>query len=210
MKAHKTSGTTLKHDALTKSKTKITTIIGIDPGLQKLGIGILQLKDSKPIAPDIIQVTKKRTKLHFCPKNIAKSIAGYSTITLNLKQNHTLDARLYYIFEELSKIFEQHQPCLVMVEDAFVGINKNSALKLGLARGSILTAIGKHRLKYQAIPPKQIKMEVAGNGAAQKEEIDALFHTLLPKWKNNTSLDAADALAAAFCGVKLLPNIHIA
>ena len=204
MKAHKISGTTLKHDVLKQGKAKISTIIGIDPGLQKMGIGILQLKDSKPVKPEIVQVTKKRTKHHFCPKNIAKSIAGYSTITLKLKQNHTLDARLHYIFEELSKLFEEHNPCLVMVEDAFVGINKNSALKLGLARGSILTAIGKHRLKYEAIPPKQIKMEVAGNGAAQKEEIDELFNQLLPKWEHNTSLDAADALAAAFCGVKVI------
>lgn len=203
MKAQSPAGTILKNDNLKKSPKDTLTIIGIDPGLQNLGIGIIQISCKKQIKTQEIPITKKRSKTYYPPHEIAKCLLGYSCITFKLKQTRTLETRLYYIYENLCQLIEEHQPNLVIVEDAFVGINKNAAMKLGLSRGCILTVLGRYKTKYIAIPPKRIKMEFANNGAAQKEEIYDIFSKVLKKW-SRTSLDSSDALAAAFCGVKWL------
>lgn len=215
MKAPKQSGTILRNDVIIKKskvakikKEDLYTIIGIDPGLQHLGVGIISIEKNKIIKPEIKQITKKKFKKHYNPTTIAKYIIGYSSIIIKLKQNHEIDRRLHYIFETLSALFVEHGPDLIIVEDAFVGLNKNSALKLGLARGAILTAIGGNKIPYQTIPPKQIKMEITGNGCAMKEEILELLESLLPHWNKNldktSSHDASDAMAAAFCGIKFI------
>ncbi len=202
MKAQSPVGTILKNEVLEKNPKNSITIIGIDPGLQNLGIGIIQLATNKKIKTQEIPITKKRSKTYYTPSEIAKCIHGYSCMTIKLKQRE-LDERLYYIYEQICIIFEEHQPTLVIVEDSFVGINKNSALKLGLARGCILTALGKYKIAHETIAAKQIKMEVMNKGDAKKEDIYALFEKILPKW-SKTSLDSSDALAGAMCGIKIL------
>lgn len=206
MKARSPAGTISKNSTIKKLKNGYT-IIGIDPGLQNLGISVIQLTHNKKIKTRQVAITKKRSKTVYPTAEIAKCLSGYCCMTLKLKQTRKLEERLYYIYEQICAVLEEHKPKLVVVEDAFVGINKNSALKLGLARGCILTALGKYNIPYQAIAPKLIKHEILEKGDAQKEEIYALFEKLLPKW-SNTSLDSTDALAAAFCGIKRLDELN--
>lgn len=219
MKAFKTVGTILKNDPIfcnntkTKSKKKNAIenptnlsqvgeiIIGIDPGLQNLGIGIIALKPNALI--ESTTIGKRKFKEIFEPEKMATAIAGYQYALLRIKPNRLIQDKLFFIFETMSALFEEYKPKMIIVEDAFIGINKNSGLKLGLARGAILTAIGKHNLAFETLPPKQIKMEVSSNGAAQKEDIQDALAKLLPNWPKEMKFDSSDAIAAAFCGIKL-------
>jgi len=205
MKARSPAGTILKNSALKKKPKNSYTIIGIDPGLMNLGVGIIQISTAKKVKTLEVPITKKRSKTVYPASEIAKCVLGYACITFKLKQTRPIEERLYYIYDQLCEIMAEHQPSFVVVEDAFVGLNKNSGLKLGIVRGAILTTLGKSSIPYEAIAPKQIKSEVAERGDAQKEDIYDLFAKLLPKW-TKTSLDSSDALAAAFCGIKALIN----
>lgn len=203
MKIPKPAGTIIKNEFLIK-EDNCEIIIGIDPGLQNLGIGIIQIQNHKTVTTETVAITKKKSKLLYHAHEIAKCLSGYACITLKLRTASSIEERLYYIYEQLSILFEIYSPKLIVVENAFVGVNKNSALKLGMARGCIFTAIGKHKITAYAIPPKQIKMEITGKGDAKKEDINELFQQIFPDWGNNNTLDSSDALAAAFCGVKVL------
>ena len=212
MKTHKRAGTITKNQIKTNGlitnelmikNNKCDIIIGIDPGLQNLGIGIIQIEKNGTIITETVAITKKKSKTLYHVHEIAKCLSAYECITIKMRVASTIEERLYYAFEQLSILFENYQPKLIMVENAFVGVNKNSALKLGMARGCIFTAIGKYKLTAHTISPKQIKMEITGKGDAKKEDIPQMFEKILPNWENNT-LDSSDALAAAFCGVKLL------
>lgn len=171
-------------------------IIGIDPGLKFLGIGIIE------IDPQIFITIEKDHKEQIKAESLIPLITQYTHLLLKIKTNKGTPEKLHFIYETLDKIIEKHTPDLIIVEDSFVGINKNSAIKLGLARGSILTVIGKHKVRIENIAPKRIKMEVTQRGDAQKEDIEQFFEKNLENWKNNEKLDSTDALAASFCGIK--------
>lgn len=191
-----------EENAKEKVNQNITTIIGIDPGLKNLGIGIIKIDISKIGEASIIGKKKKITI--FEPPALARCVVEYAHLLLKIKQARKIEEKLWFIFETLDNLFQEHIPNLVIVEDAFVGINKNSALKLGLARGCILSVVGKHGTMFQTLAPKLIKAELTGNGAAQKEDIQTTFHQLLKNWPENMQFDSSDALAAAFCGIKIL------
>lgn len=207
MKAYKPVGTILKNEVFSKKQPNAEVIIGIDPGLQNLGIGIIKIKPNS-----IVNARIHKKKTLFDPANIAQNIVSYSYMLIKFKPGRNLEAKLAFAFENISKLFEELEPKLLVIEDAFVGINKNSALKLGIMRGCILTIAGLHKVECETMPPAQIKMLVTGNGAAQKEDIRAIFADFLPNWSkidyHNIPLDSSDALAAAFCGIKSLAKIE--
>ena len=195
MKALKTVGTTLKNTALKCTGSEI--IIGIDPGLAHLGIGIISLNNNELE----YEIGKKEKKI-FKSELTAKLIDGYEYILLKIKQNRKIEEKLEFIFDALNEVIKEYNPKLMIVEDAFVGVNKNSALKLGIVRGCILTAIGKNKIPFETVSPRQIKMEITTSGAAQKEEIQETFSKILPNWPKEIKFDCSDAIAAAFCGIK--------
>jgi len=180
------------------------TIIGIDPGLQNLGIGIIHLVKNPIIEPSLIG--KRVKKEVFEPAKMAEFVASYQYALIKINPTRSLHEKLFFIFEKMCEIFELYSPKLVILEDAFIGINKNSGLKLGLARGAILTAIGKFSINFETLPPKQIKAEVTCKGTAEKHEIQASLAKLLPNLPSKMPFDSSDALAAALCGIKFFRN----
>lgn len=146
-------------------------ILGIDPGSRKTGYGIIQSDGQKLVRVDSGCIC------------LAKG---------------ELIERLGKITTTLSEIIKQHNPEFIAIEQVFMYVNPNSALKLGQARGAAIVAASLHQLAYAEYSARQVKQAVVGYGAAAKAQVQMMVRSLL---KLNTPLqeDEADALAIAVC-----------
>lgn len=146
-------------------------IIGIDPGLQRTGWGIIDV------------VGNKLTHI------------SHGVIATDSKA--TMAARLVHIFDELTKMITLWQPEEAAIEETFVNKNAASSLKLGQARGVAIAASAKLGLVVAEYSANLVKKSVVGAGHAEKEQVQAMIKILLPGVE--ASSDAADALAVAIC-----------
>jgi crossover junction endodeoxyribonuclease RuvC len=159
------------NDSSKNNSSKI--ILGIDPGTRITGFGILKVIDN------FFQV------LDFgCVKP---------------PQNLNLTKRYFIIFESVEKIIEKYKPDAVAVETQFVNKNAQSAIKLGMARGSIIIAAEKNNVPIYEYSPREAKLAVVGNGNASKQQIQKMLKMLLNLSEDPAPEDAADALALAIC-----------
>lgn len=149
----------------------MTVILGIDPGSQITGYGIIKTEAQNNIylASGCIKVSKHEPGQH-------------------LKQ----------IFAGLTEIITTYQPIEVGIEQIFMHRNPNSAIKLGEARGVAIVAAAMHSLSIAEYSARQIKQSVVGFGAAKKEQVQHMVKYLL-NLSGVPQPDAADALAVALC-----------
>lgn len=148
-------------------------ILGIDPGTNVLGFGIIGIK---------------KNKLFIITSGIVK---------LNKLANHEL--KLKSIFENITTLIEQYLPDEVAIEAPFFGKNVQSMLKLGRAQGVAMAAVLIRDLPIQEYSPRKIKKAITGNGASSKEQVAAMLKTILNLKEIPKMLDATDGLAAAVC-----------
>jgi crossover junction endodeoxyribonuclease RuvC len=147
-------------------------IIGLDPGLQHTGWGVIDQNGSH---------------LSYVACGRISSVASQA-----------LAERLAEIHAGLNAVIELHQPEAAAVEETFVNKNPTSTLKLGLARGVALLTPALHKLQVYEYPANLIKKSVVGAGHAGKEQVQVMVRVLLPASQAG-SPDAADALAVAIC-----------
>lgn len=150
----------------------IMRILGIDPGLNKTGWGIIE---------------KTGSKLSFIAAGLVKTQAALP-----------LYARLAAIDKGLSDVVMRYAPQVAAVEETFVNRNPASALKLGQARGVCVLAPARHNLEVFEYGANLVKKSVVGSGHADKNQIGMMVKTLLPK-SGKLTADEADALAIAIC-----------
>jgi crossover junction endodeoxyribonuclease RuvC len=151
-------------------------IIGLDPGLQHTGWGIIDQDGSR---------------LSFVAAGRISSVAS-----------RPLAERLVEIHTGLVAVLDAHQPDTAAVEETFVNKNPTSTLKLGLARGVVLLTPALHKLEVFEYPANLIKKSVVGAGHAGKEQVQVMVRVILPASALDSgtgSPDAADALAVAIC-----------
>ena len=150
-------------------------IIGIDPGTNVMGYGILGVKGKKP------------------------SMIAMGVIELKKFESHYL--RLSRIFERVTMLVEQYLPDEMAIEAPFFGKNVQSMLKLGRAQGVAMAAALSRDVPITEYEPRKIKMAITGNGAASKEQVQEMLRRILDIPRENLlpQLDATDALAAALC-----------
>ena len=144
-------------------------IIGIDPGLQATGWGV--------IAPEGAQL-----------RNVDHGIIR-TTTRMNDPE------RLALIFEGLRNVITNYQPEIAVIEEIFVKDNPRSALRLGLARGVAILACAQARLVLSEISARKVKQAVTGTGTADKKQVADMVSRLLGIPPPPS--DAADALALA-------------
>ncbi len=147
-------------------------ILGIDPGLQKTGWGM---------------IVSESNRLQFL---------ACGTIQTNPAQ--TTAERLAEISMQLEKIINEWTPDEAAIEETFVNKNPASALKLGVARGAAMVTPARMGLSVAEYPANLVKKSVVGTGHATKDQIGMMIHTLLPT-SGKMGADAADALAIAIC-----------
>ncbi|MGH0032382.1 MAG: crossover junction endodeoxyribonuclease RuvC [Myxococcota bacterium] len=147
-------------------------ILGIDPGSQVTGYGVVERRDGELV-------------------HVAHG-------TLRASKEQRAEQRLDALYRALLEVIEQHRPEMASVEQLFVARGARSALVLGQARGVALAAIGRAGLALHEYAPSRIKQSVAANGRASKLQVQRAVKRMLSLQKTPAS-DAADALAAALC-----------
>ena len=148
-------------------------IMGIDPGTNVMGYGVLGISGKKVevVVMGVIQLSKFES--HY--------------------------KRLHRIFERVTGLVEQYLPDELAIEAPFFGKNVQSMLKLGRAQGVAMAAALSRDIPIAEYAPLSIKQAVTGTGSASKERVAEMLRRLLniPQENMPRLLDATDALAAA-------------
>jgi len=144
-------------------------ILGIDPGSNRTGFGVLQGK--VPLEYGCI-----------CPP-----------------KGSSLAKKYLEIFEAVCFLIQKYQPGVMAIETQFVHKNIQSAIKLGMARGACLIAAAKFEVEVFEYAPKKIKLAATGVGGASKHQVSRMMERILGLAAPITPDDAADALAIALC-----------
>ena len=147
-------------------------ILGIDPGLERIGYGFVSREGStiKPIAYGLIETPR---------------IA--------------ITDRLRLIDEQLQELLAQYQPNSVATERQLFAANKTTALDVAKSLGVILLACGKRGLPWAEYTPPEVKLAVVGHGGADKKQVQFMVSKLLGLATVPKPDDVADALAIAIC-----------
>jgi crossover junction endodeoxyribonuclease RuvC len=152
------------------AKEKI--ILGIDPGTNVMGFGILSISNNK------------------------LSTLGLGAVHIKEKD---YGLKLKIIFERTTSLISQFQPDELAIEAPFYGKNVQSMLKLGRAQGVAMAAALMRDIPIAEYSPRKIKQSITGNGAASKEQVASMLKTLVNLETLPKDLDATDGLAVAIC-----------
>ena len=147
-------------------------ILGIDPGLQTTGFGVVDVDGSR------------------------LSYVGSGTIKTTHLALGDLPGRLKVIFDGICEITERYQPDAATIEIIFVNVNPQSTLLLGQARGASITALVSRGLPVAEYTALQMKKAVVGHGRAAKTQVQEMVRRLLDL-PGLPGPDAADALGMA-------------
>lgn len=149
----------------------MTRILGIDPGSQRTGVGVIDVGDDGRIR-----------HVHHQP--------------LVLLDAESFPLRLRRLLDGLWALIEEHHPDEVAIEQVFLSNNAMSALKLGQARGAAISAVVARDLPVSEYAAKEVKLAVVGTGNADKRQVQHMVGMMLGL-SGRLQADAADALAVA-------------
>jgi crossover junction endodeoxyribonuclease RuvC len=110
-----------------------------------------------------------------------------------------VEQRLAQVVTELSTLIERWRPDAAVLESPFLGLNPRSLVILAQARGALLALAAQRGVVVHEYSPAEIKSAVAGNGRADKEQVERMVRLQLALGAERLAADAADALAAALC-----------
>jgi crossover junction endodeoxyribonuclease RuvC len=147
-------------------------ILGIDPGLQCTGFGVIDATGAR--LAYVASGTVKTTQL----------------------ERGDLPGRLKLLFDGVREVAERYRPEVAAVEIVFVNVNPQSTLMLGQARGACLTALVSSGLPVAEYTALQMKQAVVGHGKAAKHQVQEMVRRLLAL-PALPGPDAADALGMA-------------
>jgi crossover junction endodeoxyribonuclease RuvC len=150
-------------------------VLGIDPGSETLGWGVVEGSGSNYSLVDH-GVVRSSTKLAF-------------------------SKRLQNVYNGVADVIDRFQPDTLAVEDTFYAVNVSVALKLGQVRGVMLLLAEQRGLAIAEYSPRLIKQTVVGYGNAEKHQVQEMVKVLLKMRSVPTPHDAADALAITICHI---------
>ncbi len=148
--------------------------MGIDPGTQVTGIGII----------DIVE----KGRIQLCIYDAIRT-----------KRTNPLALRLKEIFEGIDYFIEKYEPNFVAIEDIFYSENVKTAIVMGQARGVSMLAPALKNIDIAEYSPREVKLAVVGNGGASKNQVQYMVKNILNLKEEIHPADAADALAVAIC-----------
>jgi crossover junction endodeoxyribonuclease RuvC len=154
---------------------QIVRVIGVDPGTESLGYGIVDTDGRRHslIACGAVQVSRR---------------ISFATRLLNIDR-------------DLTSIIEKFQPHVCSIEESFYAVNVKTAIKLGHVRGVAMVAAARAGLAIHEYTPATIKGALVGTGRAEKHQVAEMVRVLLRLAEAPTPHDASDALAAAICHI---------
>ena len=151
-------------------------VLGVDPGLTRCGLGIVEGSPGKP--PTLVAVGVIRTPADL---DVAK--------------------RLVRIEAELEEWITEYRPDAVAVERVFAQHNVRTVMGTAQASGVAMVVAARRGLPVALHTPSEVKAAVTGSGRADKEQVTTMVTRILKLAERPTPADAADALALAICHV---------
>src|SRR3954452_16251607 len=153
--------------------TPMVIVLGIDPGTQNTGYGVVFARGQRLAALDggVIETSPRLP----------------------------LEKRLTTIHARLGDLIKEHAPTAIAIEDLFFGQNARSAFQVGQARGVVMLAAGLHGIPAYSYTPQVVKQAVCGSGSAEKSQVQRMVGALLQLPEPPRPDHAADALAVAIC-----------
>lgn len=147
------------------------TILGIDPGVARVGWGVI--RNTKP---DLTTL-------------------AYGLITT--EKDMQKEFRLYSIYEGMNALFKKYSPDVMSVEDLFFATNAKTAISVGEARGVILLSAAIAKVPVVSYTPLSVKRTITGDGHADKKQVEKMIVQLLHLKEVPKIDDTSDALAIA-------------
>lgn len=147
-----------------------TVILGIDPGLERIGYGLIRRDGSR-----------------------LTSIA-YGLITT---PRIALPDRVRMVHEEVTKLIDEHEPDCLATERLLFTVNKTNAMDVAKSLGVVLLATSQRGLPWAEYSPPEVKQSVTGQGNADKKQVQFMVTRLLGLKETPKPDDVADALAIA-------------
>lgn len=148
-------------------------ILGIDPGTNVMGFGVIELEGK------------------------GLKMLSLGVIKLGHLDDHAL--KLKSIFDQNIALIDQFNPDELAIEAPFFGKNVQSMLKLGRAQGVAIAAALSRSIPVFEYSPRKIKQSITGKGGASKEQVAAMLQQILHFEQLPQYLDATDGLAVAVC-----------
>jgi crossover junction endodeoxyribonuclease RuvC len=148
-------------------------VLGIDPGSETLGWGVVE------------------------GENLKYKLVDFGTVKSSPKEKFS--KRLLKIHQGVDAVIEKFQPDVLSIEEAFYSVNVNVAMKLGQVRGAVIVLGELKGLEIAEYSPRLVKQTVVGYGNAEKHQVQEMVRLLLRLQKAPEPHDAADALAIAIC-----------
>ncbi|TCC48581.1 crossover junction endodeoxyribonuclease RuvC [Kribbella capetownensis] len=151
-------------------------VLGVDPGLTRCGLGVVEGTPGKP--PALVAVGVIRTPAEL-----------------------DVSRRLVQIEAELDEWITEHRPDAVAVERVFAQHNVRTVMGTAQASGVAMVVAARRGLPVSLHTPSEVKAAVTGSGRAGKEQVTTMVTRILKLAERPTPADAADALALAICQV---------
>jgi crossover junction endodeoxyribonuclease RuvC len=149
-------------------------VLGIDPGLTRCGIGIVDVQPNRQAA--LVTVTVIRT-----PPSMP------------------LEERLLTVGNGIEALLDEHRPAVVAIERVFAQQNLHTVMGVAQVSGVALHAAAKRKLPVALHTPTEVKAAITGYGSADKKQVQAMVARILGLAEVPKPADAADALAIAIC-----------
>ena len=146
-------------------------VLGIDPGIARMGWGVIEVQSSK------------------------FKVQSYGCV--ETKAGTSIEKRLLIVYKEVVKLIEKYNPDALAVEELFFNTNAKTAFIVGQARGVILLSASQQNIEIATYTPLQVKMAITGYGRAEKAQIGQMVKVLLKLREIPKPDDVADALAVA-------------
>jgi crossover junction endodeoxyribonuclease RuvC len=151
-----------------------TRILGVDPGLTRCGVGIVDLSSGRKV-----------------------SLVNVSVI--ESPKESELAERINLIGAELEKIFDEYKPDVVAIEKVFSQQNLSSVMGTAQISGVAIYLAARRGIKVAMHTPTEVKASVTGSGRANKIQVGVMVAKLLGLTEIPKPADAADSLAIAIC-----------
>lgn len=149
------------------------TIMGIDPGTNLLGFGVIRVSGRNVAFVDMGVLDMRKEKDHF--------------------------SKLRMLDGKMEELLDRYRPDELSVESPFYGKNPQVMLKLGRAQGAAVTAALRRGIHVEEYAPRKAKIAITGVGSASKEQVCTMIQKILGVRLRPEHLDATDALALALC-----------
>jgi len=146
-------------------------ILGIDPGVARIGWGIIHKKET------------------------ALAVIAYGLITTDKKTQKEL--RLKNLYDGMLSIIKKYKPDVMSVEDVFFATNAKTAISVGEARGVILLSAATSHVSVVSYAPLAVKRTITGDGHADKKQMEKMIVQMLHLKEVPKIDDTTDALAIA-------------